>query len=118
MRYDMKGAVSLPFDRSRNIRVYYDRAAELLSRGTPGKRLVRFSEELPSVILAGCRMGEHAESLCIPDILKLKPYDNTHKTDLAKTLRVFLESGLCVNLTAKSGYPQKQRQARLAKITP
>lgn len=116
-QYDMKGAVSFPFDRNRNIRLYYDQAAELLSRGGPDKRLIRFSEELPAVIMKSCHMGTHPESMCIPDILKLNQYDDIHNTALATTLRVFLKSGLMINLTAeKLKIHRNSVQARLEKI--
>jgi DNA-binding PucR family transcriptional regulator len=85
------------------MKLYYKQAEialDLGSRSTPMAHLYYFNRLAKRMVLESCTRELPASLVCAPELLKLRDYDRMHKTDLFRTLSVFLQNHLSHTLTA------------------
>jgi DNA-binding PucR family transcriptional regulator len=76
---------------------YYKQAGlayELGAGEDPYSHLHRFRDVVKPYLLNCCSNELPARMICAPELIKLKEYDEEHKTNFYKTLSVFLRSDL------------------------
>jgi hypothetical protein len=103
--HKLKAGVSAEFSGSdfRNSKLYYRQAEialDLGSRSTPMAHLYYFNKLAKLHILESCTQELPVSLICAPELLKLRDYDRAHKTELFRTLSVFLQNHLSHALTA------------------
>ncbi|GHV74294.1 hypothetical protein AGMMS49940_15960 [Spirochaetia bacterium] len=101
----LKAGISAEFSGTefRNTKLYYKQAEIALnlgSRTTPMAHLYYFNKLAKLHILESCTRELPASLICAPELLKLRDYDQAHKTELFHTLSVYLQNHLNHTLTA------------------
>ncbi|MDR1028503.1 MAG: helix-turn-helix domain-containing protein [Clostridiales Family XIII bacterium] len=101
---NLKAGVSNVFSGFENFKQYYQQASAALDVGPrrkPYTAMHRFRDVVEAFLLESCMTRLPAQMLCAPELLKLKAHDAKHRTDLYRTLYVFLKNNLRSVNTAK-----------------
>jgi hypothetical protein len=101
----LKAGISTEFPGTdfRNMKLYYKQAEialDLGSRSMPMAHLYYFNKLAKLHILESCTRELPASLIGAPELLKLRDYDQAHKTELFRTLSVFLKNHLSHTMTA------------------
>ena len=103
--HKLKAGVSAEFSGRdlRNSKLYYKQAQIALnlgSRSIPLAHLYYFNKLAKRMLLESCTRELPASMVCAPELLKLRDYDLLHKSELFRTLSVFLQNHLSHTMTA------------------